>query len=134
MSNKTYSRQAALLISVIPEIAPEQRLALHGGTAINLFVRNMPRLSVDIDLTYTPLEDREASFRNILEALQEISKRIEKRVPGIKVEHKEDTHKLLVTNKNAMIKVEVSQIIRGVLATVAEKTLCEKVQTQFDAF
>jgi predicted nucleotidyltransferase component of viral defense system len=134
MSNKTYSRQAALLISVIPEIAVDRRLALHGGTAINLFVRNMPRLSVDIDLTYVPLEDRETSFRNTSEALKEISSRIEKRLPAIRIEHKEDTHKLLVANKEAIIKVEVSQIVRGVLSPVTEKPLCENAQTQFDAF
>ena len=134
MINKTYSRQAALLISVIPDIAADQRLALHGGTAINLFVRDMPRISVDIDLTYVPLEDREISFRNISEALEEMRTRIEKRLPGIRIEHKEDTHKLLVANKDAVIKVEVSQIVRGVLSPVTEKPLCEKAQTQFDTF
>ena len=116
------------MISVIPEITPDQRLALHGGTAINLFVRDMPRISVDIDLTYTPLEDRETSFRNISEALEEMRTRIEKRLPRIRIEHKEDTHKLLVSNKHAMIKVEVSQIVRGVLGPVTEKPLCEKAQ------
>jgi len=48
MSNNNYYKQVALLISVIPEIAVDSRFALHGGTAINLFDRNMPRLSVDI--------------------------------------------------------------------------------------
>jgi len=134
MNNKTYNRQARLLISVIPEIASDQRFALHGGTAINLFVRDMPRISVDIDLTYTPLEDRETSFRNISESLVDISTRIEKRLSGIRIEHKEDTHKLLVANKDAMIKIEVSQIVRGLLGPVNEIPLCEKAQTQFDVF
>lgn len=48
-----YKQQVALLLQVLPEVAKEKCFALHGGTAINLFVRNMPRLSVDIDLTYT---------------------------------------------------------------------------------
>jgi len=30
----------------------KQRLALKGGTALNLFYFNLPRLSVDIDLNY----------------------------------------------------------------------------------
>ena len=42
---------------------------MKGGTAINLFYRNMPRLSVDIDLTYLPIEDRTTSLRGIDEAL-----------------------------------------------------------------
>ena len=60
-----YRSQVSLLLSVLPEVAKEDCFALHGGTAINLFVREMPRLSVDIDLTYVPLEDRETSFKNI---------------------------------------------------------------------
>jgi len=37
--------QADLLLQVIPHIAKEKTLALKGGTAINLFLRDMPRLS-----------------------------------------------------------------------------------------
>lgn len=54
----SYRQQVALLIRVIPFVAKEDVFALKGGTAINLFVRDMPRLSVDIDLTYLPVEDR----------------------------------------------------------------------------
>jgi len=43
---------------VLPEVAKETCFTMHGGTAINLFVRDMPRLSVDIDLTYVLIEDR----------------------------------------------------------------------------
>jgi len=46
--NDTYKKQAALVLDTLPEIAKEDSLALHGGTAINLFIRNMPRLSAGI--------------------------------------------------------------------------------------
>lgn len=46
----------------MPEIAKEDCFAMHGGTAINLFLQDMPRLSVDIDLTYVGLEVRAESF------------------------------------------------------------------------
>lgn len=49
--SERYRYQVALLIETLPFIAAERDFALKGGTAINLFVRNMPRLSVDIDLT-----------------------------------------------------------------------------------
>lgn len=62
-----YKHQVSLLLQVLPEVAKEPVFALHGGTAINLFVRDMPRLSVDIDLTYTPIEDRKTSFKNIID-------------------------------------------------------------------
>ncbi len=50
-----YYRQVALLLSTLPVVASERCFALKGGTAINLFVREFPRLSVDIDLAYIPL-------------------------------------------------------------------------------
>ncbi|NQW78341.1 MAG: nucleotidyl transferase AbiEii/AbiGii toxin family protein [Chitinophagaceae bacterium] len=134
MSNNNYHKQVALLIKVIPEIALEPRFALHGGTAINLFDRDMPRLSVDIDLTYIPIEDRETSFTNISVTLTNIKSSIEKRLQGSRVEHKVELHKLLVSHNDAMIKIEVSQIVRGILDTVTEKILCKKAQEKFDTF
>ena len=134
MSNNNYHKQVALLLSVIPEIALDPRLALHGGTAINLFDRDMPRLSVDIDLTYIIIEDRETSFTNISAALSNIKSRIEKRLQGSRVEHKVELHKLLVSHNDAMIKIEVSQIVRGILGAVTEKILCKKAQEKFDTF
>lgn len=58
MARQKYKDQVALLLEVLPLVANEKCFAMHGGTAINLFVRDMPRVSVDIDLTYTPIEDR----------------------------------------------------------------------------
>ena len=134
MSNNKYHKQVALLISVIPEIALEPRFALHGGTAINWFDRDMPRLSVDIDLTYILIEDREISINNISDELKSIKANIEKRLQGSKVEHKMKLHKLLVSHNDAMIKIEVSQIVRGILGAVTEKILCRKAQEKFDTF
>ncbi len=61
--NDIYRRQVALLIRVMPLVFKIKDFAVHGGTAINLFHRNPPRYSVDIDVTYIPLEDRETSLR-----------------------------------------------------------------------
>ena len=69
MASETYKKQIRLLLDVLPEIAKESTLALNGGTAINLFLRDMPRLSVDIDLTYIPFDDRPTSFKNISDSV-----------------------------------------------------------------
>jgi hypothetical protein len=61
-ASEQFRKQAALLVRTIPLVAAETCFALKGGTAINLFVRDMPRLSVDIDLTYPPVEDRATSL------------------------------------------------------------------------
>ncbi len=71
---KKYQERVALLVKVLPLVAEETCFALHGGTAINLFVRDLPRLSVDIDLTYIPIEDRQTALQNISEALIRIKK------------------------------------------------------------
>lgn len=63
--NDIYRRQVALLIRVMPLVFNIKDFAVHGGTAINLFHRNLPRYSVDIDITYIPLEDRNTSLANI---------------------------------------------------------------------
>jgi predicted nucleotidyltransferase component of viral defense system len=131
---KVYRQQVSLLLSVLPEVAKEKCFALHGGTAINLFVRDMPRLSVDIDLTYLPIEDRETSLKNIGEALGRIKTNIEKVVPSVRVVARLDAGKLQISANRADIKLEVNLVNRGVLAEPIELTLCGKAQNQFEAF
>lgn len=129
-----YKSQVSLLLNVLPEVAKEICFALHGGTAINLFVREMPRLSVDIDLTYVPVENRETSFKNIMGALERIKATIEAVVTNAKVAHKQDELKLQISNGQAQIKLEVNQAMRGTIAPPIKMTLCEKAQEAFDAF
>ena len=132
MSN--YKQQFSLLLQVFPEVAKEPVFALHGGTAINLFVRDMPRLSVDIDLTYIPIEDRKTSFKNIIESLGQIKTKLEKILLEATITLKEETLKLQITTVNAQIKLEVNQINRGIMDDTVTLPLCEKTQEEFDAF
>src|SRR5271156_3220605 len=81
-----YRRQVALLIRLLPIVAQENCFALKGGTAINLFIRDMPRLSVDIDLAYLPVLARDESLRQIDASLKNIATKIEKSVPDAKVQ------------------------------------------------
>jgi hypothetical protein len=75
--NELYKPQLRLLLDVLPEVAKEACFAMHGSTAINLFVRDMPRLSVDIDLTYIEIADRSESLAAMNDALLNIKARIE---------------------------------------------------------
>lgn len=131
---KVFKQQVSLLLSVLPEVAKENCFALHGGTAINLFIRNMPRLSVDIDLTYLPIEDRETSLKHITAALQRIRSSILKVIPTASVNPGADNGKLLVSANGVMVKIEVSLINRGILQEPNERVLCEKAQNSFDAY
>lgn len=134
MSRSVYKAQVELLLQVLPEVAKQKCFALHGGTAINLFVRDLPRLSVDIDLTYVPFDDRNIAFKAIDEALDQIQRRIETVVPGVQVQHKRDISKLLIATDTAQIKLEVNKTGRGVLFAPQKVTLCDAAQNEFGAF
>lgn len=134
--NEAYRRQVALLMKVIPLVGSEDCFALKGGTAINLFVRDMPRLSVDIDLTYVPVKDRASSLREIDEAMRRIAEEIENRVPNAKVNAsapKGEKHitKLVVRSERAQIKVEVTPVLRGCVYEPAVHSVSPRVEAEF---
>lgn len=114
----SYRQQVALLIRTIPFLANEKSFALKGGTAINLFVRDMPRLSVDIDLTYLPVETRATSLAAIDAAMLRIGERIEHSMPGAKVNPSRSADekivtKLIVRAGEVQIKIEITPVLRG---------------------
>lgn len=129
-----YRKQVSLLLKLLPEVAKEDCFALHGGTAINLFIRNMPRISVDIDLTYLPIEDRETSIKNIDAALIRIKERMEKNLPAIKIRHRQEAGKLLFSLHSIDVKLEVNLVGRGALLLPKTLTLCAKTQEEFETF
>jgi len=137
MINQSYLTQADLLLQVIPHIATEKTLALKGGTAINLFLRNMPRLSIDIDLTYLPIDNRETALSNISDSLGRIRERITKSIPGSTVNNhviEGNDVKLFVQSKNAQIKIEVNTTTRGHIHPMRLLQVNEMVQERFKKF
>ena len=132
--NDAYTKQVKLLLDVLPEVAKEKCFAMHGGTAINLFVRDMPRLSVDIDLTYVKIADRNETLDGINAALIRIKERIESLRPSMRVQHKENVCKLQLDEHGVMIKIEVNMVGRGLIGEATKAPLCEAAQEQFDAF
>lgn len=137
MIHQKYISQADLLLRVIPHIAKEKTLALKGGTAINLFLRKMPRLSVDIDLTYLPFDKRDIALSNISESLERIKESIQKFIPGIKVSNhsvKGNEVKLILQSESAQVKIEVNTITRGHLYPERVLQINETVQKKFQKF
>ena len=130
-----YRAQVELLIRCLPAVASEPDFALKGGTAINLFLRDMPRLSVDIDLTYLPVSERDAALADIRARLATIAEAIQRSVPGAKVRLVEgDAPKLLVDKSSARIKVEPSVVIRGSLVPLISSELCLAAQEAYELF
>ena len=134
MSLVKYQMQVQLLLDVLPDVAAEECFALHGGTAINLFMRDMPRLSIDLDLTYLLIENRETTLANIAQALHSIQTRIGVRAPFIRVEADLARAKLLCKRHGAQIKIEANTTMRGSLGEPKLRTLSPKTQETFDRF
>lgn len=133
-ANNIYRRQVQLLVRVLPLVDTEKCFALKGGTAINLFYRALPRLSVDIDLLYIPMDDRETALINIRVALSRISKSIQQKIHGSKVQdahEQSDALRLIVSQGEVRIKVELSPVIRGTVFPEERMEVVEKVEREF---
>lgn len=135
MARDQYMRQVDLLVRTLPFIARHEAFALKGGTAINLFYRDMPRLSVDIDLTYLPIEDRETTLKNIDTILDHIREDLLRNLRNTSVQRiagggNNDT-RLLVRQGNAEIKVETSPVARGTVHPPERRRVSEKVEEAF---
>jgi predicted nucleotidyltransferase component of viral defense system len=131
-----YQRQAALLLRVLPLAGQEDCFALKGGTAINLFVRNMPRLSVDIDLTYVAISSRDESLAAINAAMHRIAQRIGKAIRGARIsdsllQAEGAVVKLLVRSSDVQIKIEVTPVLRGCVYPPEMRSVSPAVEEAF---
>lgn len=130
-----YLKQVELLVKILPLINRQKCFALKGGTAINLFYTNMPRLSVDIDLTYLPVEPREIFLPNIAQALQSLKTDIQQEFPckvrSICANGTDRVIRLLVHDHDIAIKIEPNFVFRGSVFGTSEPTLCDAAQTRF---
>lgn len=133
-----YRTQVDLLLQVLPYVSKEEIFALKGGTAINLFIRDMPRLSVDIDLTYLPLDSRNDALKNIQEGLGRIKSDIEKNIQGIRISavplNGGTDVKLNCQGQGAQIKIEVNTITRGNVFSTVLMQVVDSVQEEFSKF
>lgn len=135
MARDTYVAQVALLVRILPLIAKEENFALKGGTAINLFYRDLPRLSVDIDLTYLPVKDRTESLAEINAAMDRLVASIEEGIAGAKARRIEGggggATRLAARLGAAEIKIETSPVTRGVIHPPKLMTVSDAVQDEF---
>ena len=132
-----YVAQVRLLLSTLQDIANENVFALKGGTAINLFYRDMPRLSVDFDLTYPPVADRQSSLTEIDDALGRIVAAITRRNPRVEAHRavgggNADT-RIMVSDGQAQIKIETFPIARGAVYP-ARTTIASEAVTELFGF
>lgn len=125
-----YKKQVDLLLSVLPIVAKESCFALKGGSAINLFYQDMPRLSVDIDLVYTEINGRELAYERINESLSIIAKVLNQ--SGIHADVRGTKEKkILCTQGDTIIKIEPNYTLRGTVRQPVSLGVTDKVQDMF---
>ncbi len=137
MPDNIYRKQAELLLRILPSIMREEVFALKGGTAINFFWRDYPRLSVDIDLAYIKVQERDLSLLEINDGLASIKVRLERIFKGIQISNKIDQHRhtiyaLIIRYEDTTVKVEVNPVIRGNVYPTIDKKLCKTAEKEFE--
>ena len=135
LNRRIYAQKVELLLRLVPIIMDEGVFAVHGGSAINLFLKNLPRYSVDIDLTYIPLADRATSINDINVHLKSISDKAKRAIKGMHITPKFDTCKLLCEYHGRQVKIEVNQTKRGIVGgEVLTRPLSDKAQNEFSLY
>lgn len=132
--DKFYADTVRLLLQVAPEIFANNIFAMKGGTAINLFLRDMPRLSVDIDVVYVPhLTLRDEALQEIANELDGIAARLESSGLAVKriAPNDQGETKLLVSNEDALVKIEVNIVFRGTVMPIVRQPLCQRASDLF---
>ncbi len=132
--DRHYADTVRLLLTIAPDVFVNTIFAMKGGTAINLFVRDMPRLSVDIDVVYLPWEvARDQALQAINQELAAIVQRVESlglQARLIRSKDLGDT-KLVVENDTSQVKVEVNVVFRGTVLPVKRRPLSAKTGNMF---
>jgi len=136
MKESPYFAQVDLLLEILPLVAREPVFALKGGTAINLFVRDLPRLSVDIDLVYFPLKPRLEALAEIGAALGRIADDAQKMIAGASVTRslRPDAPKLVVQAGATQVKIEPNAVLRGSVYPPETRAITSAVETLFGRF
>lgn len=136
MINQIYLDTARLLTRVAPLVLVDNTFALKGGTAINLFIRNMPRLSVDLDLVFPDhTVPREQALLRIQAGIRQAAARLQKQGFQIHAPVMADSNetKLLVRRGAIEVKIEVNFVLRGTVFPVRKASLTQNAQETLQA-
>ncbi|SDM76438.1 Nucleotidyl transferase AbiEii toxin, Type IV TA system [Franzmannia pantelleriensis] len=132
--DKHYADTVRLLLSIAPDVFDNDIFAMKGGTAINLFLQDMPRLSVDIDVVYLPWQTpRDEALQAINEELAAIAQRVGRLGVQTRLIRSKDLGdtKLIAENETSQVKVEVNVVFRGTVLPVERSTLSAQTSDLF---
>jgi predicted nucleotidyltransferase component of viral defense system len=132
-----YESQVRLLLQILPFLSKAEEFALKGGTAINFIIRDLPRLSVDIDLTYLPVKGRKESLKEITQGMQRIADEIKQHLAHLRVSSQTGggtLSKLFIQDGDAQVKLEVNTVLRGAIFGPEHMELSSRLQQDYEMF
>jgi len=134
--DKRYTDRVQLLVDILPTLAKETRFALKGGTAINLFEHDLPRLSVDIDLTWLPMQDFAQDVTQISDALRQLAQLLS--APPLKLQVQTSAsekggfiNRLIASRGRTRVQIETTPVMRGTVHPVRMMTVQPQVEDAF---
>lgn len=133
--DRRYTDRVRLLVEILPVLAQEPRFALKGGTAINLFEHDLPRLSVDIDLAWLPANDYATDVKSIAEAFERLAAMMRARPMQLQVQTSRGEGgaltRLVVSRGRTRVQIETTPVMRGTVHPVRTMTVRPKVEEAF---
>jgi hypothetical protein len=137
LKDTRFFKQAELLLQLLPFFSKDNIFEIKGGTAINFFIRDLIRLSVDIDLVYLPINDREKAIEEISTVLEKAVELILQRLTKLQIEKKyladsQNTVALLIKKGDVSVKIEPNLVIRGTVFPSEKRVLCERAEILFE--
>ena len=133
--DRRYTERVRLLVEILPVLAQEPRFALKGGTAINLFEHDLPRLSVDIDLAWLPVHDYAEDAKLIAEALGRLADMLRARPLQLQVQlsagEGADVTRLVASRGRARVQIETTPVMRGAVHPVRNMVVRPRVEDAF---
>lgn len=133
--DRRYTDRVRLLVEILPVLAQEPRFALKGGTAINLFEHDLPRLSVDIDLAWLPVHDYAEDAKLIADALGRLADMLRARPLQLQVQLSAGegvgVTRLVASRGRARVQIETTPVMRGTVHPVRNMVVRPKVEDAF---
>lgn len=133
--DRRYTDRVRLLVEILPVLAQELRFALKGGTAINLFEHDLPRLSVDIDLAWLPVHDYAKDAELIAETLGRLADMLRARPLQLQVQlsagEGAGVTRLVASRGRARVQIETTPVMRGAVHPVRNMVVRPRVEDVF---
>lgn len=134
--DRRYTDRVRLLVEILPALAREPNFALKGGTAINLFEHDLPRLSVDIDLAWLPVHDYAEDARLIAEAFGRLADALRARPLQLQVQSSAGegagtVTRLVASRGRARVQIETTPVMRGAVHPVRSMVVRPRVEEAF---